>query len=73
MVWMPWLKFYGTQVSIQDPTHFNKNILALTQMIVSLFKLELIGVCFEQFYKSWDGKKCHLFLSGARELIKSTI
>lgn len=45
--------------------YFNKNILALTQMIVSLFKLELIGVCFEQFYKSWDGKKCHLFLSGA--------
>lgn len=42
-------------------------------MFMSLFKLSLRSVDFEQFYKSWDGKKLHLFLSGAQVLIKSSI
>lgn len=40
---------------------------------MSLLKLSLRSVYFEQVYKSWDGKKLHLFLSGAQELIKSSI
>lgn len=45
--------------------YFNKNSLVLTQTIMSLFRLSLRSVYFEQFYKSWDGKKHPLFLSGA--------
>lgn len=53
--------------------YFNEKSLVMTQTIMTLFKLSLRSVYFEQFHKSWDGKICHLFLSGASELIKSNI